>query len=421
MAGKYFKALAALFVAAGSVCAQPSGPVKTPAPPPGPPPSSAVVDAPPGDWSQPAPAINSDLFWFQADYLLWWVRRANLPMLVGTAPIDEVVAATNGGSLTTINPLFGGGSNQLDYGSQSGLRLSGGIWLADDQALGVDGSFFQLEHGTMKGNFSSAGVPVIGPTFFDPVLNQEVLVLASLPAIGGLFGPGLRAATIEASTTNQLWGAELNLRTRGTTIFFADTLEWFVGVRHLQYNEGLRINTRTVQLSTDTAIDITDQINVLNQFWGGQLGLTSRSYVGPFNFDFVGKIALGGMQEISKFNGSSVFSGGGVPTQVFPGGILVEPTNTGRRTRTEFTYIPEIILTAGYQILPGVRATIGYNFLYVSRVARVGDQITGVDSRGVSSLGSFDPETKVTNPAPFGPSDSKFWAQGLNLGLEFVY
>ena len=54
------------------------------------------------------------------------------------------------------------------------------------------------------------------------------------------------------------------------------------------------------------------------------------------------------------------------------------------------------------------------------RVVRAGDQIDGVDGRQVRSLAGFDPTVRAAQPATPFFSD-RFYAQGLNFGLEFSY
>jgi hypothetical protein len=405
----------------GSLPGQPV-PVSPPGPPPGPDPVEPAVAGP---WGGPSGPGCDDLFWFRAEYLLWWIHNSPVPTLVGTSPTDQVIASSTTGSSIAINSLFGGPANDLSFGAQSGIRLGTGVWLTDDHCIGIDASYFQLQQGKQSAFFASPGDPVIGPTFYDPVQGQQIIILASMPAIAaGSLAPGLRSAVIGVEATNRLWGAELNVRTRGAAVFFADTLDWFAGFRHLQYSEGLTIATHSEPLPGNTGastIDIVDRIGTINQFWGPQVGFQSRAYWRQFSFDFIGKIALGGMHEVSKFNGSTTFSSPGTAPVTTPGGILAQPTNLGPVSRDVVTFIPEITATLGYQFLPNLRGTIGYNFLYIGRVARAGQQIDSVDSRNVQALAAYDPANATPRPYHFGPDSSRFWAQGLNLGLEFLY
>ncbi len=88
----------------------------------------------------------------------------------------------------------------------------------------------------------------------------------------------------------------------------------------------------------------------------------------------------------------------------------------------EMTFAPELGLNIGYQITQHLRAFAGYDFLYLSNVLRPGDQIDrGINfSQTVQSAIAGNTTASGTRPAlPFTESD--FWAQGINLGLEFRY
>ena len=79
--------------------------------------------------------------------------------------------------------------------------------------------------------------------------------------------------------------------------------------------------------------------------------------------------------------------------------------------------MPEIGFTLGYDLTPRLKATAGYTLLYWSNVARPGDQIDlNVDSR------QFPPPHDGDGTKPeFALHTSDFWAQGLNLGLDYRF
>jgi hypothetical protein len=79
----------------------------------------------------------------------------------------------------------------------------------------------------------------------------------------------------------------------------------------------------------------------------------------------------------------------------------------GRYAADRFALAPEAQLNVGYQFLPGLRGQVGYNFLYLTSVARPGNQIDN----------TFD---GLTHPAvPL--IGSTYRAQGLTLGLQLSY
>src|SRR5205085_1269150 len=110
-------------------------------------------------------------------------------------------------------------------------------------------------------------------------------------------------------------------------------------------------------------------------------------------------------------------------TTTFPGGVLAQPTNTGRFHHGDCGVIPEFTANLGWRITPWLQGTIGYNFLYVNNLARVGAQIDAVDGRQVFSSAAFVPNLQPPPASPEQPSGghSVFWVQGLNVGLELTY
>jgi len=396
-------------------------PAATPVPPPAP--------GAPADCGNPACGsfflcgrdADHSRVWFQAEYLLWWVRRGSLPPVVGTVPTNLV--ATDTLPSDAIAPLFGGFSNKLDYHEQSGVRLSLGAWLDDSQDWGFDASWFQLQQKSRGDTFTSGGDPVIGPVFFDPNTNTRNLITASLPnfTTGPLAG-GPRSAVVVGHADNRLWGAELNVRKQVGAVFFADHLDLLVGFRHLQFSEGIDVVTDSTPLPGNAggaALHIEDHLGVHNQFYGGQVGLASHTQVGRWSLDVIGKLALGGMHEANRIEGATTLTAPGLNVATATG-VLAEPTNVGRPTRERFAVVPELTLNVGYSIVENVRVTLGYNFLYVSKVMRAGDLVDGVDARQVRALANFDPAAPATRPT-FQQHDSRFWAQGLNVGLEVRY
>jgi hypothetical protein len=113
----------------------------------------------------------------------------------------------------------------------------------------------------------------------------------------------------------------------------------------------------------------------------------------------------------------------GATTERAPGGVLAQRTNIGRYSRDEFALVPEIGLQAHYDVLSWLRATVGYNLLYCTSVARPGDAIDRrIDIRQVPIDPSFSPGAASTAQRPrFDFRDSDFWAHGLNFGVEVRY
>jgi len=138
---------------------------------------------------------------------------------------------------------------------------------------------------------------------------------------------------------------------------------------------------------------------------------------GRWTFDLLGKVALGDTHERIIIDGTTARTFGGV-TEVQPGGLLALPTNIGAVNHDRFAVVPELGLKLGYQITPHIKFTVGYTFLYWSEVVRAGDQID--TTVNVTRIPFGTTPVGPARPAPLGKTND-FWAQGVNLGLEFKF
>ena len=130
---------------------------------------------------------------------------------------------------------------------------------------------------------------------------------------------------------------------------------------------------------------------------------------------------MGQMQQVVDVNGATeAFNPDGSMT-LFRGGLYALRSNTGRRQRDELAFIPEVGLNAGIQLTRHLKLFVGYTFLWISTVARAGEQIDSEINVSQFPIRSGDgPLVGRTRPAPkFHGTD--FWAQGLSFGLELRY
>lgn len=171
--------------------------------------------------------------WLSAEYLLWKLPGENVPVLVGTIPAAQAELSR---SLPagTIRPLFGGPASPVDFGWQSGWRVSGGYWFDPDGGFGLDGGFFQLPSAGPRAGFHSGGNPVVGPVFQDSTVNQAVLIMSSVP--------GLRTGSVDVALDQGLWGAEINARHRLGGGLLPIPLDLLAGFRFIEVDEGIDVN-----------------------------------------------------------------------------------------------------------------------------------------------------------------------------------
>jgi hypothetical protein len=178
------------------------------------------------------------------------------------------------------------------------------------------------------------------------------------------------------------------------------------GFRYLELDEKLQVTQGFI--STDGSEDDVwdDEWHTRNQFYGGQLGARARFCRDSFFADVGAGVALGVTHEQVDINGGltqTTFSPGvdafgnpivNVQVSRTNGGLLSQPASV---SRDRFAVVPEVNVDAGYEFNRYCRASVGYNFLYWSSVARPGDQVGGV------------------------PKATSFWAQGLTFSLGLLF
>jgi hypothetical protein len=371
--------------------------------------------------------------WVSADYLLWWIKDGPLPsalVTTGDPNTDNPGALGHGGA-----PLFG---DKADLGTFSGVRVTAGGWCDCDQTLGIEGSGFVLSRRvqSFRAESDANGNPVIAFRYLDPPdakgVTAEDAFQASVPA-GNPFGVGPLAGGVAVVSTSRLWGAEANavlgFRPRGNL-----RLEGLAGFRYLELDENLDLSWHSQALDGATVpflggmfaapslVTSNDNFHAKTHFYGGQVGLRGEYGLGKAFVGFSGKVALGDSHEVVNVSGGSSLLPAGGTLVTATAGQFAGPSNIGRLVDDSFAVVPEVEVKGGYNVTEHLRAFVGYDFLYWSRVVRPGNQVDLiVDDRQNPVNPGFDP----TNPTTFFPRPliqrSNFWAQGINFGLEFTY
>lgn len=358
-------------------------------------------------------------FYVSGEYLFWGIRHMSTPPLVtaGTTASQGILPAAG----TTI--LFGGSG--LDQEPESGGRVTAGWWLDPCQTWGIEASGFVL--GERSANFfaGSFGLPVLARPFFN--------LTTGLPSAEIVAFPGRAFGTIAVDAPSQLWGAELDLR-RNLWAGCWWRVDLLGGFRYVQLDEGLHVTEHGTLTAPIPAIGaaagdqftVLDRFDTRNQFYGGQLGADAELRRGPWSLDIRAKVALGDMHQALDINGSQSLIGAAGP-RFFSGGLLALPgANSGHFSRDRFSVVPEVGLTLGYDLTSHLRIFAGYNFLYLGKVLRPGDQVDlGLNTALIPNFNLINPGMLGPLPAGARPAvpfrEANFWAQGVSCGLEFHY
>lgn len=347
-------------------------------------------------------------FTVSAEALLWWFKDSPAPVPLIT---DGLVGAP--GTKTFL------GGEDLETGANPGFRVTAGYAVTD--RWGIEGSVFYIPTRSTSKEVSSSGQP--GST--DLILPYINAASAEETGTEISFSPVYRG-TARETLSNNLLGAELN----GTWAVIPTgtlRLDMLGGFRYLRLHETYRLDTSSPFIPPNPLDiwDTVDEFATRNNFYGVQLGARARFDWGPFFTSGTLKVGLGAMRQSVEINGSLVtndFTNFG-PTQTFVGAYFAQPSNIGTYSQTVFAVVPELGLNLGYQITPRLSLFAGYTFLYVSSVARPGNQIDRTLNPTQTTAFTENPSPTPDGPArpSFKFKTSDFWAQGLNVGLAFRF
>jgi hypothetical protein len=362
------------------------------------------------------------------DYLIWWLRRGPVAVpLVTTGPVVTGDPITSSGPIGNPGTVSLVGDSGLDYGTLSGGRFTFDFGLPAG-GPGVQVSGFVLERGAVGLSAASdaGGNPILARPIHDVLDQVSSAALVSYP--------GALAGGIAVVSRSRLWGLESNL----TGPSWGDErrhARLLAGIRYLDLLESLDIAQRSTVLlpnsgffngsvlNPDDTLVLGDAFRTRNQFYGAQLGVEGERGAGRWVVAGQAKVALGAVHELVEVQGSSALIAAGATGigEVAGGGVLALDTNIGRPREDRFAVLPEVSVKLGYRVTPRLLATVGYTFLYLSDVARPGNQIDpGVNVGHAPSSEAFGLLLDPRRPAPLF-NHSEFWAQGLSVGLELHF
>jgi hypothetical protein len=391
-------------------------------------------------------------FWAMGEYLMYFPKAqpVRFPLLTTSAPSDL-------GLLGRPSTLVLVGNNDLGYNTVSGFRATAGFFWDCDRRYGLEASGFLLEQKANTNFFQSAqaGIPVLARPFIDSTNFRAANALV-------VSAPNLGSGSALVYTSTRSWGLEgsgvINLYRTGPACRTGCSVDFLIGPRFFELDEQLNVSSQTtlgipptftpvlqvnpfgvltqvgatltpgsttlggVQVFTPASIEVRDSFKTTNQFYGGQVGLrTDWRLGGAYSLLVTGKFAMGEMHETIEVNGGSGFidpTRGTLGTSV--GGLLANAANIGKYHHDEFAIIPEVNASIGVAITRGITGYIGYNFLYVNKVARPGSQINPVvNTASVPFSPNFGTNRPLTTSGLFAQDD--FWLMGVNFGLNFRY
>ncbi|MFM8283463.1 MAG: BBP7 family outer membrane beta-barrel protein [Planctomycetaceae bacterium] len=366
--------------------------------------------------------------WSSMELLLWATSADTIPPLAtaspaGTAPASAGIIGQPGTSI-----LFGGGDAPGTL--RPGGRFTVGVWFDPRQLDGIEASYLELalaRPGVVVGNADGA---LLARPYVDSVTGAQAALVVPFPGAVPA-DPALLAQSIQAGETSLFNGAEVLLRHSLVCDLFhrryvVGGYRYFGLIDRLGVSQTNIISTGTPGGFPQLSVGSVDQFNVVNQFHGGEFGLIERWWHHRWGLQATGKVGFGATGIGTSINGltqatQTVQNADGTTTSTLvsstPGGVLAQPTNSGSTWSSVFAAVGEVGVAVDYGILPQLRCSVGYTCIWWSQVARAGEQVDPAVNPS-----QFPPGTLVGPPAPtFQLRTTDFWAQGLTLGLEYVF
>lgn len=346
-------------------------------------------------------------FWVSAEYLLWTITPDNVPPLLTTGPIGDGAQVGIPGRLDT-QVLYG--SNQLADTLRSGARFTAGFWLPGLDRLGVEVSYFFLGQGRSTFFADNNTNPILMRPFINAQTGEANVIPTAYPVTANGFQQ--TTGSFRVLNTSDLWGIEANLRGK----LWCGPCAWLdalVGYRHLDLTELLVID------DLENGERFIDRFSTRNNFNGGQLGIEGQwNFARRFTVTGTAKVALGNVNQVLGINGQSNVAF--PPPAVQSGGFLALESNIASREANRFAVMPNCGVKLGWNATENLRFFVGYEFLYLSNVIRVGEQVDPRINRNLIPGAASTSGSQPQQPAVLFRTND-FWAHGVNFGALYYW
>ncbi len=360
--------------------------------------------------------------WADADYFLAWMKNPSVPALVTTGPATTVGPSGAPGVLGQPGTVTVLGGNQPNMGAFNGGRFRLGFWAMDEQWVGFEGDAIFLLQQKVQSTVASVGNEPLSIPFFNAVTGTPDSVAIASP----LHFP-ITSAAANLTLQTQLVGTQANFvfnlwNEPGLRV------EMVSGFRWLKLDDTMELDTKTSFLPpvAGSYFGTIDRFQIHNNFYGANLGLRSEWCWNRCLLNITGQLAFGDTRETYRPYGALATQNSVGNLITFPGGYLVQVSNGLPNRRDEFAVLPEIILKGGYQLAKCCKLYLGYNFLYLSNVARAPQQADSViNPTTTTTFGALAPPFPFVNNRMAFPTyrgnSTDFWIQGVTFGFEMRF
>jgi hypothetical protein len=355
-------------------------------------------------------ACGSRLF-VSAEYLQWWNKGRHLPPLVTTSPIGtpySQAGVLDPGGLPSATAAILLGDEAIGSNLQSGARLTLGSWLDDCESVAVAVRFFGVIGNDEGYSLTSDEHPILAVPFF----NRDPLVDAEYSLVLGY--PDTRTGSADITAGNEVYGGQAFLR------YLVDSgpgyrMDMLIGYRYNRINDDLDMNFYTNSTTTDYYYH--DTFKTRNSYNAGEVGLLGEINCSKWTLSTLGTISFGNMAQRVSIQGENAETSDDV-TVSRSGGVFAQTnSNIGDYERNVACWAPEAGVKLSYAMTQKLSVSVGYTFLYWTRMVLAGDQIDR--NVNASQLGGG---TLVGPAVPeFQFKDTDFWVQTIDIGLSYNY
>jgi len=355
--------------------------------------------------------------WLDIEFLVWSLRPMQSPQLVTRNDSGGIGAMGEPGTQNIL------GQNGLSPGTVGGFRGRFGTWIGDEERFGFEIGGLVLDEAYRRRFYGS-------DAFGYPQYSRPIYWTNSGEGAFLISSPNFLAGGLEVETASRFGGVEANAIWLGYSSERVHA-ELLAGFRFLSleedlaFKQGMRTLAPTAAfgtvLPTNTSIGLLDTFDTTNRFYGGQVGTRVDWVFGRFSVGVLGKLALGGTEQRLTIDGRSRVQPPGSAPSYISGGLLATSSNMGNYQGSSFSIVPEFGVNLGWELTPRMRLKVGYTLLYWTNVVRPGPQVDRVVNPAlVPASQTFGTSSDPQRPsASFSRTD--FWAEGLNLGLEFRF
>jgi hypothetical protein len=359
-------------------------------------------------------------------YLFWAGKGDHVPALVTTGstadPRPGSLDPTTGPGTTV---LFG--NSFLNTDMHSGFRTNIGLWLDPCQTWGIEGSYLFLGRTTDT-----------SPHYDQTVLGANQVLARPYYDVSNTTNYGPAAFQVANTATGQTGSIDVNAwsQFQMVDVLFRQALaqqcNWRVeavaGFRYADLSDNLIISDQTTTVGDLKVLSQTaDMFSTSNEFYGGVLGLKAQVRRCQWTLEGLFDLGIGETSTTAKIFGTTANTQNLVPQPNSPGLLALNPGSLAPLTlrSNSLSVLPELGATVGYDLARNLRLTFGYSLLYLSTVARAGDQVSlDVNSNFLSvppAKGTFGVPTNGLVLPRYTVQTTDYWAQGMNFGVDYRF